>query len=185
VNAKAENVSVQTKWEDTVSIVESTQDLFGHIEKMTIVNRLHSFQFKFLHRIIYFNDKLFKYHLVNASLCDFCNECIDSIDHRYFYCRVTQLFWQDVEIWLKSKYRIEYAINDANLIVTNKCATIPLIEIIMLNAKHYIYKCFLEKNLPNISKFKGVIYTVENTEHYIAQKKNLLTVHNTRWHVSV
>ena len=88
--------SVQAKWENSVVIEESTNELFENIEKFTINNRLRSFQYRFLHRILHFNDKLFKFKIATTTMCDFCNEELDSIEHRYFYCRVIQGFWTDV-----------------------------------------------------------------------------------------
>ena len=61
-------------------------------DKITLVNKLRSFQFNFLHRIVFFNDRSFKYKLVSTTLCDFCNQATDSFDHRYFKCPVVQEF---------------------------------------------------------------------------------------------
>jgi len=181
IQKKVHYDSIQNKWKKSVEIEENTNVLFNHIEKITIDNRLRSFQFKFLHNIIYFNDRLFKFKLVNTTLCEFCNENIDSIEHRYFYCRITQNFWSDVEMLLKNEYNVEYVINNAHLIVTNICESLPLVKIIMLNAKYYLYKCFLNKCQPNIQVFKGVIYRAECTERFIASKKNILHIHNCKW----
>ncbi len=77
IRKKAHYDSVHAKWANCVNIEKTTKELFDHIEKVTIVNKLRSFHFKFLHRILFFNDKLFKFQLVNTSMCDFCNENID------------------------------------------------------------------------------------------------------------
>jgi len=60
---------------------------------------MRSFQFKILHRIIYFNDKLYLFRLVNNSECDFCKEYIDSIEHRFWQCRISQCLWNNVIQW--------------------------------------------------------------------------------------
>jgi len=135
INKIAHYEPVQAKWADSTNIVESTEELFGRIEKMTIVSRLRSFQFKFLHKILFFNDKLFIFKLVNTTMCEFCNDSIDSMEHRYFYCKVTQRFWKETEQWLKYKYNVEHTLNNVHLIVTNICL-FPIIEIVMSN---YIY----------------------------------------------
>ncbi len=171
---KAQCVSVCSKWKESIALQEDTKILFNQIEKISIVNKLRSFQFKFLHRILFFNDKLFKWNLVSTTLCDFCNEALDSVEHRFFYCRVIQEFWENIEIWLKEKFNIECAINNMCLIITNICRLAPLVEKVVLNAKYYIYKCFLKKETPSILYFKAIIQNEERTERYIAEQKNLL-----------
>ena len=42
----------------------------------------------------YFNDCLYVNYL--HPLCDFCNESLDSTEHGYFYCTVTQEFLRKI-----------------------------------------------------------------------------------------
>ena len=62
------------------------------------MNVLRSFQFKILHRIIYFNDKLFLFNISDAG-CDFCHEADDSIEHRFWKCGNSQKLWNDILQW--------------------------------------------------------------------------------------
>lgn len=117
-------------------------------------------------------------------MCDFCNESLDSIEHRYFYCKVTQCFWTDVQNWLKCKYKTEHILNDTKLIVTNMCQGASIVEIVMLNAKYYIFSCFLNKSEPSIKAFKCIIDKAESTERFIATNKNLLHIHKNRWNTN-
>ena len=43
-----------------------------------------SFQFKFLHRIIYTNSRLFKIKLVDSPICSFCHNAEETLVHLYF-----------------------------------------------------------------------------------------------------
>ena len=181
VTKKAESDSVHGKWSEIIMLQEESKILFGQIEKMTIVNKLRSFQFKFLHKILFFNNKLFKWKLVSSTLCDFCNEALDSIEHRFFYCRITQEFWRKLELWLKDEYGIECTINNIHFIITNLNPQMPLVEKILLNAKYYVYKCFLNKSNPDLAYFKGILTNVEKTERYIATQKGLLDIHEKKW----
>ena len=94
---------------------------------------------------------------------------------------MTQRFWQDVEKWLKCEFHIEHSINNAQLIVVNIFEPKPLIETVILNAKYYIYKCFLRKCIPKVEIFKGEIKELELVEEHIAKKKNLVHIHNRKW----
>ena len=181
VTKKAENVVLSNKWSHIINIEVDNNTVFNHIDKTTIVNKLRSFQFKFVHRILHFNDRLFKCKLVSTTLCDFCCQALDSIDHRYFYCNTTQEFWTQLTIWIQAEYNRVCNVNNIHNLITNMYNDMPLIETIMLNAKYYIYSCFLKKEKPNINTFKHVVKEIEKTERYIANQKNLLHVHDTKW----
>ena len=181
VMRKAHYDAVSKKWDHIINMDEENSTLFNHIEKITIVNKLRSFQFKFLHRIIYFNDRLFKCKLVTSTLCDFCNEAIDSIEHRYIYCNITQEFWRQLNYWIQTEYKIECTINNIHSIITNIYNDLPLVETIMLNAKYYLYSCFLKQTMPNIEHFKHVLADIERTERYLATTRNLIHVHEQKW----
>ncbi|CAH1781270.1 unnamed protein product [Owenia fusiformis] len=59
----------------------------------TITNnvRLQCFQYKMLHRALYFNNLLVKMHKKQSSLCDICKQDKDSIEHAFIYCNDTKL----------------------------------------------------------------------------------------------
>jgi hypothetical protein len=181
VSKKAHYEAIYNKWRHVIEMEDENNALFDHIERVTIVNKLRSFQFKFLHRILYFNDKLFKCKLAPSALCEFCNEAIDSIDHRYFYCNITQGFWKELNHWIQNKYNIDCTINSIHCIITNMYKDMPLIETIMLNAKYYIYSCFLNNTIPHMRLFKYVVIEMEKTERYLAIEKNLLYRHEIKW----
>jgi len=181
IKRKAECYSFTDKWPSVSEQVEGVQTLFTSIDKISIESKLRSFQFKFLHKIVFFNDRLFKCKLATTTLCDFCHEALDSIEHRYFYCRITQAFWWEIETWLEREYNVKCNVNDIKLIVTNMSDTRPLVDLSILNAKYYIYRCFLQKTEPTISSFKGLMCDIERTEWYIASQRNLLHVHNEKW----
>ena len=181
VKRKAERATVANKWSHIIDLDGDNTSFFNFIDKITIENKLRSFQFKFLHRILYFNDRLFKCKIVTSSLCDFCGEAIDSIDHRYFYCNVTQEFWRQLTIWIQAKYNVVCNVNDIHNLITNMYNESPLIETIVLNAKYFVYTCFLHKVKLNMNNFKQIVNDIEKTERHIAIQKNLLHVHKLKW----
>ena len=117
----------------------------------------------------------------NSTLCDFCSEALDFIEHRYLFCRVTQNFWHNVQQWIIQEYNLDHDICSSHLIITNLCIQQPLLELIVLNAKYYLYSCFLQKTIPNISQFKNLMYNIEEIERNLAMDKNLIHLHNLKW----
>ena len=136
-----------------------------------------------MHKILFFNDKLYKWKIVNTTLCDFCNEALDSLEHRFLYCRVTQEFWRNLNLWLDNKFNIECTLNSLQKIVTNICHVLPIIDTVMLNAKYYIYTCFIKQTIPKISIFNRIIDDLEKTEEHIAVQRGLLYSHKQKWNV--
>jgi len=181
IKRKVQKNEIHDKW-GHIHINEDKK-LFRHIERCTIVNKLRSFQFKFLHKILYFNERLFKCKLSTSSLCDFCHENIDSLEHRYFYCRITQEFLSNLTTWVKSKFNIVCEFQNVQFIITNSCTSAPVMDTILLHAKYYIYTCFIKKSLPHINVFIDMIEDLENTEKQIAEEKNRLFAHNKKWNI--
>ncbi len=172
--------NVKHKWKP-IEINDDNTTLFSHIERCTIVNKLRSFQFKLLHKVLFFNDKLFKYKIINSSLCDFCNERIDSIEHRFLYCRVTQGFFHEMNLWIRKYIKTNYDFQKPYCMITNICKDLPVLETILLNAKYYIYTCYIQKKLPNIGVFKCKVEELEKIERAIAEDRNTVFIHDMKW----
>ena len=88
------------RWEQHINVtLIDTAIWFRHINNITIDNVLRSFQFKILHRILYFNDKLFLFSITSDAGCDFCHEADDSIEHKFWKCRNSQKLWNHILQW--------------------------------------------------------------------------------------
>ena len=58
----------------------------------TLDTNLRVFQYKLLNRIIFTNDKLFKFKLVDSPFCTCCKTNEESLEHLLFFCKITELF---------------------------------------------------------------------------------------------
>ena len=67
---------------------------------VTLDTNLRVFQYKLLNRIIFMNDKLFKFKLVDSPSCTFCKTNEESLEHLLFFCKITEFFWKEVLSWL-------------------------------------------------------------------------------------
>ena len=56
---------------------------------VTIESSLRSFQYKILKNILYLNERLFKFNIVNSPLCSLCGAYNESIKHLFCTCTVT------------------------------------------------------------------------------------------------
>jgi len=71
----------ENKWEATLSSSFNWKTIFGQTMKITIDTKLRSFQYKYLMNIVPNNEKLFKYGMIESSLCDFCSTRPESNIH--------------------------------------------------------------------------------------------------------
>ena len=63
---------------------------------------LTSFQYKILHRIQTTNTYLFTCKLKNSNLCDFCSSSIETIEHKFWECPITQHLWSQLVNFLNN-----------------------------------------------------------------------------------
>ena len=66
-----------------------------------------SFQYKILHRIVNCRDNLFKWNIANSPNCNFCTD-VDTIEHHFYDCKISQNFWKELKFKLKSTYNREF-----------------------------------------------------------------------------
>ena len=56
--------------------------------------KTREFQYKLLNNIVFTNDKLFRFKMIDSPLCAFCQTEVESPEHLFFHCNVTKSFWQ-------------------------------------------------------------------------------------------
>ena len=122
---------------------------------VTIETKIREFQYKML------NNLVFRLKMIDSPLCTFCIREIESIEHLFFYCDVTMIFWEALWSWL-SNYKIgvqPFTLIDILFGVFNIGDNFSIINHLILTAKLYIYKC-------NLRVYKAEIKTV-----YLVEKK--------------
>ena len=67
---------------------------------MTLDTRTRMFQYKLLNRIVYTNKLLHKIKLSDTSLCTFCGEYEESLEHLFLHCQFSKNFWMQIVSWL-------------------------------------------------------------------------------------
>jgi len=76
-------INQENKWEPTMSSSFNWKIIFGQIMNITIDTKLRSFHCKYLMHIVPNNEKLFKYGMIESSLCDFCCTLSESNIHLF------------------------------------------------------------------------------------------------------
>ena len=180
ITKKAKCINLVHKWGEHTNINQNdTNCWFNHINTVTIYNVLRSFQYKLLHRIIYFNDKLLLFKIVDINMCDFCNKEEDSIEHRFWHCCESKELWNEVMQWYNLLTN-ETVILTYTHVISNKCDS-DLLDFIVLSTKYYIYKCFISKSRLNLDCLVHEIKNFEKIEKDIAMRRNKIETHHRKW----
>ena len=63
----------------------------------TLETKLREFQFKILNRIVFTNEKLFRFDMAQSDKCAaFCQTEVESIEHLLFSRKISSVFWKQV-----------------------------------------------------------------------------------------
>ena len=77
----------------------------------TVTNdtKVREFQYKLLNNIVFTNEKLFRFKMIDSSLCAFCQTEVESPEHLFFHCYITKSFWQLLCSWISEQKVISTA----------------------------------------------------------------------------
>ena len=67
--------------------------------RTTLETKLREFQFKILNRIVFTNEKRFRFDMAESDKCAFCQTEVKSIEHLLFSCKISSVFWKHVLSW--------------------------------------------------------------------------------------
>ena len=121
-------------------------------------NKVKEFQFKILYRYIGTNKLLYKMGKVASNRCTFCELQIESIEHLFFECLPVKDFWSNLmSEWNNRQLtNVNFSVKEIVLGYFSQATTDEYIalNLIIIYAKHFIYKCKLQLIVPALNKFK-------------------------------
>ena len=62
--------------------------------KITIENKLRSFQFKLIHNILPTNQRLWKMNVKSSPKCEQCDAPCETTSHLFYECPAVKMFWE-------------------------------------------------------------------------------------------
>ena len=69
--------------------------------RTTLESKRREFKFKILNRIVFKNEKLFRFGMAESPSCAFCQTEVKSVEHLLFSCKVSFSPWKHVLSWLR------------------------------------------------------------------------------------
>lgn len=159
---------------------------FRDITKTTIATQLRDFQYRLLHCIIFLNDRLYLWKLVDSELCTLCKTAKESYIHFFWECRYARMAWTSFKDYIEqndqSGVQYELTLNPYTVIF-NVVHAKPshVINLLVLVTKQYLFQCKCTKVKPNTESIINEYNKVYNIETFIAKQNNTLRKHNAKW----
>ena len=119
--------------------------------------QLQWFQSRLLHRILPTEKYLHICNIKNSPNCTFCKSSVETIEHLFWECRIVSQFWKDLLDLIHDKCyhctRFHFSPELVLFGVAKDITTDKPMDLIILLAKHHIYKCKLNDIQPNVVTF--------------------------------
>ena len=150
---------------------------------VTLETKIREFQYKLLNNIVFTNDKLFRFKMIDSPLCAFCQTEVESPEHLLFNCNITKTFWQLLSSWLNEQKITSISLTMESVVfgVFNVAEDFLILNHVILLAKFYIYKCKLNNTPPSLNVFIAKIKATYQIEQKIAAARDKLVKHYQKW----
>ena len=156
--------------------------VFSMPYKCTIQTKDHYFQFRFIHRILPTNEFLYKIGKIKNDTCSFCRKNKETMKHLMWDCHNVSNFWDNIMKWLSDmKINVQLTYFVVCLGCHKDGQSNIFINMIILFAKRYIYRCRVQELKVNFNVFKEWLFFMEKVENSIALGKNKYGVHVRKW----
>ena len=158
-----------------------TKKAFSLIRTCICETDVQYFQFKILNDILFTNSRLAKIGLIQSDLCMFYNIGMETIDHLFFYCAYSRVFWEEFEsYWFAiAKEQRKLELKTILLSVTDtKC---PLFNYLIVLGKLYLWNCRRNKSPPFFPSYKELVERKYEIECHIATKNNNSKMLEAKW----
>ena len=86
--------------------------------RTTLETKLRGFQFKILNRIVFTNEKLFRFDIAESDKCAFRQTEVESIEHLLFSCKISSAKYpKHVLSWLRDNNIIVESLKEEDIII--------------------------------------------------------------------
>jgi hypothetical protein len=144
------------KWESKLGKPIQWKNVFWQVHRIKDI-KLKWFQIRLLHRIIATNILLKEMGVAQTSMCSFCKQERESIEHLFWFCDVVNLFWKNLEQLINEKCshasQMTFSPDLILFGVANHIRTDDVFDLILLMAKTFIYRCKQNNKHPRIQNF--------------------------------
>ena len=142
---------------------------------------LRSFHFKFLHRVVPYNNYLYKCKIVDSPMCEFCKSDIQTLVHLFWDCPIINEIWSFVINWISEKYSLELELDKDLFLLSKFYEENSLICLISIIVKYYIHVSKCTGSIPTKEGALNRIAITQRIEKYISLKNNMYDKYQKFW----
>lgn len=159
--------------------------IFRKCFKTTLDSRLIWFQYRLIHRLLPTEKFLHIRQLVDSSLCLFCKQETETIQHLFWDCTIISQFWSKLLNLLQNKCsdckNLQFFEKFILFGLSNDNSSDSVLDLIILHAKFFIYKCKLQKIIPNVDIFIKILQSVYYDMKYLSKICDNSLLFDLKW----
>ena len=157
-----------TKWRRSFDLDENSWREYCLVPfKCSSIIDLKWFQYKLLNRILYTNDILLKFKIVENGECSFCQSYPESIIHLFCECQSSLYLWSCLQRWILQKTGVNLRFTKENILFGFRGPHNNALNCILIKVKQEQYRFRQSKKPPSFVKCESVIVQYFKQEKYI------------------
>ena len=158
--------------------------IFRSTSKLSLLSKIRSFIFRFLHGILYSDLRLYLSNISKSTLCTFCSKDIGDFLHNYWQCTIIQSFIAETMHWFNTAMGTNLRL-DVKLYLFGSYTRERRLDIFTEHffwiIKWYLHCCRQANNNPSLVHFKVFLAQIQNDEKFYAIKLDKLDLHQKKW----
>jgi len=173
--------TAQKNFEKRIEMEVEWDIVYDRIYTTTIDTYLRMFQYKIVNNILFLNNDLNRFKIVENPMCSLCHSYPETIDHLYIECEEAKRYYITICNWLYEEYNISLPALDKSNILLGIHVDNVLANFIILIYKYSLYKHREKEIVPSIELFKNMLHNYEQIERIIAGSRNKIEIHRKKW----
>ena len=149
---------------------------------VTKETKLSMFQYKIIHNILPYGNRLYMMKILNSPLCNYCN-LLETLSHMLVECNTVHDFWVKAISWWNSQSGNSYAVNALSILYGYYPAERKnsLFNYYILLGKRYIFVQRLELKTLSLSQFLDFVKNKIIVRRAISQSKGQMNKFYSVW----
>lgn len=151
--------------------------------KITIENKLRSFQYKLIHNILPTNQRLYKMKIKASPVCELCNYVNETLEHMFCECPNVKQFWIMAIEWWNVKRFENINPKPIEILYGYKpgSSSFYALNHFFLIGKYHIYLSKIKSENPMFEVFLCLLKSKIQSEREIAIRNGNYNKHRNKW----
>ena len=154
--------------------------VYKSLWKLKISPNVIYFQYQIITRSLITNRKLFQFKIKENDLCSYCSDSPETIEHLLYRCPMVMSLWSKIQKWCQDNNYNNVKLEE-NFILLGAGNSDQLLQTLISNTKHIIYKCKFKGKIPALKYILNTWKNCMDIEGYIAMCNNKTKTFLGKW----